>query len=82
LLRPLLTKWYECAQQLNDSEMSVKLLVEMLAAGSSNFMSLSSTRLRLKDLSYTGTEADGEDSGALVANLLTLFRVSSFRLFV
>ena len=33
LLRPLLTTWYKCAQQLGDVELSVRLLVEMLAHG-------------------------------------------------
>ena len=32
-LRPLLTTWYKCAQQLGDVELSVKILVEMLAHG-------------------------------------------------
>jgi hypothetical protein len=33
LLRPLLTTWYKCAQQLGDVELSVRILVEMLAHG-------------------------------------------------
>ncbi|EIM80572.1 uncharacterized protein STEHIDRAFT_67962 [Stereum hirsutum FP-91666 SS1] len=33
MLRPLLSTWYACAQQLGDVELSVKLLVEMLAHG-------------------------------------------------
>lgn len=35
LLRPLLATWYKCAQQLGDVELSVRLLVEMLAHGTS-----------------------------------------------
>ncbi|KAH9072843.1 Gryzun, putative trafficking through golgi-domain-containing protein [Lactarius deliciosus] len=33
-LRPLLATWYKCAQRLGDVELSVKILVEMLAHGS------------------------------------------------
>ncbi|KAH9889488.1 Gryzun, putative trafficking through golgi-domain-containing protein [Cubamyces lactineus] len=33
LLHPLLSQWYACAQQLGDVELSVRLLVEMLAYG-------------------------------------------------
>ncbi|KAI0343684.1 hypothetical protein BDW22DRAFT_1328221 [Trametopsis cervina] len=33
MLRPLLTTWYACAQQLGDMELGVQLLVEMLAHG-------------------------------------------------
>ncbi|KAF8271123.1 Foie gras liver health family 1-domain-containing protein [Lactarius quietus] len=32
-LRPLLATWYKCAQRLGDVELSVKILVEMLAHG-------------------------------------------------
>jgi hypothetical protein len=31
--RPLLTTWYKCAQRLGDVELSVRILVEMLAHG-------------------------------------------------
>ncbi|KAI0687431.1 Gryzun, putative trafficking through golgi-domain-containing protein [Cytidiella melzeri] len=33
MLRPLLKTWYACAQQLGDMELSVQLLLEMLAYG-------------------------------------------------
>lgn len=33
MLRSLLTTWYKCAQQLGDVELSVRILVEMLAHG-------------------------------------------------
>ncbi|KAI6007599.1 Foie gras liver health family 1-domain-containing protein [Pisolithus orientalis] len=33
LLRPLYTTWYACTQKLGDVELSVKLLVEMIACG-------------------------------------------------
>ncbi|TBU21299.1 Gryzun, putative trafficking through golgi-domain-containing protein [Dichomitus squalens] len=33
LLHPLLSQWYKCAQQLGDVDLSVRLLVEMLAYG-------------------------------------------------
>jgi hypothetical protein len=33
MLRPLLSRWYACAQKLGDVELSVKLLVEMLGHG-------------------------------------------------
>lgn len=33
MLRPLLTTWYACAQQLGDMELGVQLLIEMLAHG-------------------------------------------------
>ena len=33
MLRPLLTTWYKCAQRLGDVELSVRILVEMLAHG-------------------------------------------------
>jgi trafficking protein particle complex subunit 11 len=33
MLRPLLTAWYQCAQQMGDVDMSVRLLVEMLGHG-------------------------------------------------
>ncbi|KAI0002431.1 Gryzun, putative trafficking through golgi-domain-containing protein [Russula compacta] len=36
MLRPLLTTWYKCAQQLGDVELSVKILVEMLAHGAND----------------------------------------------
>ena len=34
MLRPLLQTWYACARQMGDVELSVQLLVEMLAHGS------------------------------------------------
>lgn len=33
MLLPLLSTWYACAQQLGDMELSVQLLIEMLAHG-------------------------------------------------
>ncbi|EJD08009.1 uncharacterized protein FOMMEDRAFT_138064 [Fomitiporia mediterranea MF3/22] len=33
LLQPLLATWYACAQQLGDVEMSIRLLIEMVARG-------------------------------------------------
>lgn len=36
MLRPLFTAWYACAQKLGDVELTVKLLVEMIAYGDSN----------------------------------------------
>ncbi|KAL5532043.1 hypothetical protein ACEPAF_5607 [Sanghuangporus sanghuang] len=36
LLSPLLSTWYACSQQLGDVEMSVRLLVEVIARGCSN----------------------------------------------
>lgn len=33
MLGPLLRKWYACAQQLGDVELSIKLLVELLISG-------------------------------------------------
>ncbi|KAI6029321.1 Gryzun, putative trafficking through golgi-domain-containing protein [Pisolithus microcarpus] len=36
LLRPLYTTWYACTQKLGDVELSVKLLVEMIACGDVN----------------------------------------------
>ncbi|KAJ6631526.1 Gryzun, putative trafficking through golgi-domain-containing protein [Mycena sp. CBHHK59/15] len=33
LLRPLLSTWYACAQQLGDVELSIRLLVEMIGYG-------------------------------------------------
>lgn len=33
ILRPMLSTWYACAQQLGDVELSVKLLVEMICHG-------------------------------------------------
>ncbi|KAG7449712.1 uncharacterized protein BT62DRAFT_1002032 [Guyanagaster necrorhizus] len=33
MLRPLLTTWYACVQQLGDVELSVRLLIEMLGHG-------------------------------------------------
>lgn len=33
MLKPLLQTWYACAQQLGDVELSVQLLIEMLAHG-------------------------------------------------
>lgn len=33
MLRPLFTAWYACAQKLGDVELTVKLLVEMIAYG-------------------------------------------------
>ena len=36
MLRPLLQTWYACAQQMGDVELSVQLLVEMLAHGSAD----------------------------------------------
>jgi hypothetical protein len=33
MLRPLLKTWYMCAQQIGDVELSVRLLLEMLANG-------------------------------------------------
>ena len=37
MLLPLLETWYACAQQLGDVELSVQLLLEMLAHGQSIF---------------------------------------------
>ncbi|KAH9944784.1 Gryzun, putative trafficking through golgi-domain-containing protein [Amylocystis lapponica] len=36
LLRPLLSTWYACAQQMGDMELSVRLLFEMLGCGVSS----------------------------------------------
>lgn len=33
MLQPLLTMWYDCGRQLGDVELTVRLLVEMLAPG-------------------------------------------------
>ena len=33
MLRPLLSTWYACAQQLGDIDLSVTLLLEMLGHG-------------------------------------------------
>lgn len=33
MLLPLLSTWYACAQQLGDVELSIKLLIEILAQG-------------------------------------------------
>ncbi len=33
MLLPLLSTWYACAQQLGDVELSVQLLIEILAHG-------------------------------------------------
>ena len=35
MLLPLLETWYACAQQLGDVELSVRLVLEMLAHGQS-----------------------------------------------
>jgi trafficking protein particle complex subunit 11 len=40
MLRPLLSTWYACAQQLGDVEISVKLLVEQLGQGYSHLLAL------------------------------------------
>jgi hypothetical protein len=37
MLRPLLSTWYACAQQLGAVELSVKLLIEMLGHGDCYF---------------------------------------------
>jgi len=39
MLRPLLATWYACAQQLADVELGIRLLVEMLGHGKSDFFS-------------------------------------------
>lgn len=41
MLITLLSAWYKCAQQLGNVELSVKLLVEMLAEKSSSYTVLS-----------------------------------------
>jgi hypothetical protein len=46
MLRPLLATWYACAQQLGDVEMSVRLLVEMLAYGRGARLSCPTVRRR------------------------------------
>ena len=33
MLRPLLAKWYHCAQQMPDVNLSIKLLLEMMGHG-------------------------------------------------
>lgn len=33
MLRPLLSTWYACAQQMGDMELSVQLLIEMIGHG-------------------------------------------------
>jgi trafficking protein particle complex subunit 11 len=38
MLRPLLTTWYKCAQRLGNVELSVRILVEMLAHGTSSLL--------------------------------------------
>ena len=40
MLVPLLSTWYRCAQQLGDMELSVQLLLEMLAHGKSQLCTM------------------------------------------
>ena len=69
LLRPLLTTWYRCAQRLGDVELSVRILVEMLAHGTHLF---GSSLLMIKQGS--GTD-DDEDDVTLQDDLLAVLKV-------
>lgn len=69
MLRPLLSTWYACAQQMGDVELSVKLLVEQLAQGHSHFSALFLFLNRDTDSSTT------EDPNALEEDLLNLLKV-------
>ena len=40
MLRPLLSTWYACAQQLGAVELSIQLLIEMLGHGECHLFSM------------------------------------------
>ena len=75
MLRPLLSTWYTCAQQLGDVELSICLLVEMLGHGAGLLiLSLLCAYSRLTD------SVESEDPGSLEDDLLAVLKVSLFPL--
>jgi hypothetical protein len=69
MLRPLLSTWYACAQQLGDVELSVKLLVEQLGQGHLQFLTTFLSLMELLDLPNT------EDSNSIEEDLLAVLMV-------
>lgn len=76
MLRPLLSTWYKCAQQLGDVELSVKLLVELLGHGKRDSFTYGSSSTE-KDLGTTNDDDDDDEPEASVEKLLSVLRVCS-----
>lgn len=72
MLLPLLSTWYGCAQQLGDVELSIHLLVEMLAHGS-RFLLPHTPDCYL--FAPTGTAIDDDEPDAIQEDLLAVFKV-------
>lgn len=71
MLRPLLSTWYACAQQLGDVELSVRLLVEMLGHGRLVFAAILYQANGSCGLGVGGSE----DPGTLEEDLLAVLKV-------
>jgi hypothetical protein len=74
MLRPLLATWYSCTQQLGDTELSIRLLVEMLGHGE---YGISITFPEIECTAPLPGLSDGEDPGSLERSLLTVLKVIS-----
>lgn len=73
MLRPLLSTWYACAQQLGDVELSIKLLVEMLGHGKCHKFWNSS----LIEFHFALDAADSDDPDSMEEDLITVLKVCS-----
>jgi hypothetical protein len=69
MLRPLLSTWYACAQQIGDVDLSVKLLFEQLGQGHLHFLTTPPLLMALLDLSTT------EDPNSIEEDLLAILKV-------
>lgn len=73
MLRPLLSTWYACAQQLGDVELSVKLLVEMLGHGKRH----NHIKYSLNSLNFVPDATDSDEPDSLEEDLITVLKVCS-----
>jgi hypothetical protein len=71
MLQPLLSTWYKCAQQMGDVELSVSLLLEMIACG---YCQLPYTHAA--DIGTDHSSADSEDPDALCDDLMAVLKVA------
>ena len=74
MLMPLLSTWYRCVQQLGDMELSVQLLLEMLAHGKSEFYMFRIIS-DLKIVHWSGTSAADDEPDAIQEDLLAVLKV-------
>jgi 3,4-dihydroxy-2-butanone 4-phosphate synthase len=74
ILRPILVMWYECAKRLGETELCVRLLMEMISSGALCEMMVHSRDTSLKH--RTLDTVTPEERALLVKDLKELFKVN------